>query len=72
MARADGGRDILAKKPFMQRWGAAFGSSLAYAKTAGVQVLRLAPGWEVISEGPRPRKFILIRVRKGGARWVEL
>jgi hypothetical protein len=35
----------------------------AYSVTEGVQLLRLAPGWEVIYRGIPPTKFMLIRVR---------
>jgi hypothetical protein len=54
---------ILANEDLVRRRRDTIGEYVAYSPTAGVQVLRLEPTWEVIYRAPPPSKFILIRVR---------
>jgi hypothetical protein len=54
---------ILANAQMVKRRRYSVGKFLAYSPSAGVQVLRLEPEWEVIYRAPPPSKFILIRLR---------
>jgi hypothetical protein len=54
---------ILANREMIRRRRQSVGEYLAYAPGEGVQILRLEPGWEVVSQGQPPSRFVLIRVR---------
>jgi hypothetical protein len=57
---------ILANKEMIRRRAATVGAYLAYSPVAGVQILRLEPGWEVVYRGSPPTRFVLIRLRERG------
>jgi hypothetical protein len=54
---------ILANQEMIRRRRTTVGEYLAYSPAEGVQVVRLAPGWEVVYRAPSPSRFALIRVR---------
>lgn len=54
---------ILANRPMIQQRADIVYAYLTYTPAEGVQVIRREPGWEIIYQGPRPSRFILVRVR---------
>jgi hypothetical protein len=54
---------ILANRQMIKRRMETVREYFAYSITDGVQLLKLAPGWEVIYRGVPPTRFVLIRVR---------
>jgi hypothetical protein len=53
---------ILANAEMIRRRQQSVGEYLAYSPDGGVQVLRVEPAWEIVARGPRPSRFVLIRV----------
>jgi hypothetical protein len=54
---------ILANREMIRRRRQSVGEYLAYMPGEGIQILWLAPAWEIVYQGPPPSRFVLIRVR---------